>query len=120
MKFDARGVKQSPAKTRQRTAFYPDVAAATKGQPCCASPGPKRFTACGPHTLASEARSGRAGLDDRVRKPLHLLHLRTELKQQQIHSRVLEFPDAIRNLLRRPNPSRAQSAVRDGVILQRP
>src|SRR5262249_42787671 len=52
------------------------------------------------------------------REPLHLLELRAELEQQQLHARALELGDAVRDLPRRPDQPGAQSAVRDGVVLE--
>src|SRR5437867_10818081 len=69
------------------------------------------------------AQRGLAGLtaherDDLLREPLHLLVLRTELQQQQLHSRALEFDDALRDPVGRPHEPRLEPALRYRVALE--
>src|SRR5262245_59825211 len=63
-------------------------------------------------------RDARRTPDDIAREPLHLLELRTELEQQQLHAGALELGDPRRDLLRRTDQPRAQAAVRDRVVLE--
>src|SRR5258708_4429167 len=57
--------------------------------------------------------------DHRFREPLHLLKLRAELQQQQIHACLFEFCDAFGDLLGSPHQARAQPAVGHRIILER-
>src|SRR5437867_13020229 len=73
--------------------------------------------------LLRRAQRGLAGRaaherDDLLREPLHLLELRTELQQQQLHSRAPEFDDALRDPVGRPQEPRVEPAIRDRVVLE--
>src|SRR5712692_394124 len=63
----------------------------------------------------------RVGADERdhlLREPFHLVVLRTELQQQQVHTRVLEPENALGDLLGRPCEARLQPTVRHRIILE--
>src|SRR5438445_1310284 len=57
--------------------------------------------------------------EDFLGDPVHLLALRAALDQQEIDADPLELPNALGDLLRCPDKTRPQTAVRDAVVLKR-
>src|SRR6266536_1717774 len=104
----ARSATGWPSYPRSRS---PAPATTVPGCRPASAPGVKRPALLHGRRLVDER-------DNLFGKPLHLLELRAELQEQEIHARLLERANPIGDLLRCSCESRLQSAIGNRIVLQ--